>query len=700
MIFVCFIFCAHVFGGTTVNVSPLGDDKTADGSSKKPFATLKAAINFALKLQGNGDISLKLSDGTYRVSDTILLDGKDWKGRKISIEGSEKTILSGSADIDATKLSEVREASLLSKLPAERTAKIYFLNLKQLGISDYGELKQRGFGTPRDIPEIEAFLNGKRLRLARYPNSGLMKIGKVLDAGQVKSKTNRGFDEPSDDTRVRGATFEYTDARHERWIGANDAYACGNFSVGWADDEIKIEKINTNDKTVKLSSPHIYGVMSCLPDPKNPKFRQDLSTRGYFVKNLIEELDEDGEFFIDRKNGIFYVALDSPPSGTLQFSMLSGPIIAIKNADGLKIKNVRFGPSRGMGVFVSRSKNINIDSCEFSNFGTVALSVDSGTFAKNPPPELANKNPAFNFSSSITLSNCKIHDNAFGGAYIRGGDRRSLSPSGNLVFNCEFYRNSSAGLKYTPSLSIYDVGARVSNCTFRDDPFNTMQFGGNDLIIEKNRFERICLNVSDMGVIYTGRNPSHKGNVIRKNFFSECLAKDGKCTIRGVYDIRENIFCRIKSADPDATNAGIAAIYYHGGHDNTAYKNVFIDCAVGVAHSPWEDEWWLKNINCAAWRHNLKDEVDIESDIYQKKYPQLKNFFKNDRPRVNYLTQNLYFRTSGPLNGNFVYKWNAFLNPSKSVPCDKKNWTPEDVLEYFGDNGVVRSILSQRIGAN
>lgn len=461
LIFVCFIFCAHVFGEIAVNVSPLGDDKTADGSSKKPFATLKAAINFALKLPDKGDISLKLSDGTYRVSDTILLDGKDWKGRKISIEGSEKTILSGSADIDATKLSEVREASLLSKLPSERTAKIYFLNLKQLGISDYGELKQRGFGTPRDIPEIEAFLNGKRLRLARYPNSGLMKIGKVLDAGQVKSKTNRGFDEPSDDTRVRGATFEYTDARHERWIGANDAYACGNFSVGWADDEIKIEKINTNDKTVKLSSPHIYGVMSCLPDPKNPKFRQDLSTRGYFVKNLIEELDEDGEFFIDRKNGIFYVALDSPPSGTLQFSMLSGPIIAIKNADGLKIKNVRFGPSRGMGVFVSRSKNVNIDSCEFSNFGTVALSVDSGTFAKNPPPELANKNPAFNFSSSITLSNCKIHDNAFGGAYIRGGDRRSLSPSGNLVFNCEFYRNSSAGLKYTPSLSIYDVGARV-----------------------------------------------------------------------------------------------------------------------------------------------------------------------------------------------------------------------------------------------
>lgn len=90
--FACFVFCTHVFGEIAVNVSPLGDDKTADGSSKKPFATLKAAINFALKLPEKGDISLKLSDGTYRISDTILLDGKDWKGRKISIEGSKKTI--------------------------------------------------------------------------------------------------------------------------------------------------------------------------------------------------------------------------------------------------------------------------------------------------------------------------------------------------------------------------------------------------------------------------------------------------------------------------------------------------------------------------------------------------------------------------------------------------------------------------------
>lgn len=697
--------CAPAFAGTLINLSPGGDDATADGSAQKPFASLKAAMEFAEKSGGSGKIAFKFADGTYEFPETAVFEAGASGNRKVLIEGSGNTVFCGTVRIDASELRELRDKSALAKLPPERRAKVYFLDLKKFGISDCGEPKQKGFGTPRDVPETEAFLNGRALSLARYPNAGLMKIGKVLDPGQVKVLTHRGFDEPSGDKNVRGATFEYSDARHARWVEAPEAFAFGNFSVGWADDCIKIKKIDAARGTVELASPHIYGVMSCLPDPNNPKFKQDLSTRGYRVQNLFEELDADGEFYIDRKAGIFYVALSSEPSGTLEFSTLAEPILAFKNFDGAEVRNVKFGPSRGMGIYINSSKNIKIDSCEFSNFGTVAVSAGSA-FSQNPPAKLRNAKPRFKFNSAISLENCKIHDNALGGAFIKGGDKRALLPSGNLVRNCEFYRNSRAGLKYSPSLSLYDVGARVANCLFRDDPFNTLQFGGNDLVIEKNRFERICQNISDMGVVYTGRNPSDKGNVIRKNFFSECLAKDGDCRIRGVYiddgsggyDIRENIFCRLKSADPDASNAGIAAIYFHGGHDNRAYKNVFIDCAVGVSHSPWEDEWWLKNINSPAWRRKLKAEADIESETYLKKYPELENFFKNARPRVNYLTQNLYFRTSGPLDGNFINKWNAFLNPSKSVPADKSNWTPEDVLEYFGNNGTVRSILSERIG--
>lgn len=149
--------------------------------------------------------------------------------------------------------------------------------------------------------------------------------------------------------------------------------------------------------------------MSCLPDPKNPKFRQDLSTRGYRVQNLFEELDADGEFYIDRKSGIFYVALSSEPSGTLEFSALAEPILAFKNFDGAEVRNVKFGPSRGMGIYINSSRNIKIDSCEFSNFGTVAVSAGSA-FSQNPPAKLRNAKPRFKFNSAISLENCKIHE--------------------------------------------------------------------------------------------------------------------------------------------------------------------------------------------------------------------------------------------------------------------------------------------------
>lgn len=46
--------CAPAFAGTSINLSPDGDDATADGSEQKPFASLKAAMEFAEKSGGSG----------------------------------------------------------------------------------------------------------------------------------------------------------------------------------------------------------------------------------------------------------------------------------------------------------------------------------------------------------------------------------------------------------------------------------------------------------------------------------------------------------------------------------------------------------------------------------------------------------------------------------------------------------------------
>ncbi len=56
------------------------------------------------------------------------------------------------------------------------------VNIKQLGIIDYGDLTARGFGMPQQTSPIELFYNNQRMPLARWPNEGWAKI-KAIPSG-------------------------------------------------------------------------------------------------------------------------------------------------------------------------------------------------------------------------------------------------------------------------------------------------------------------------------------------------------------------------------------------------------------------------------------------------------------------------------------------------------------------------------------
>lgn len=87
--------CAPAFAGTLINLSPEGDDATADGSAQKPFASLKAAMEFAEKSGGGGKIAFKFADGTYEFPETAVFEAGASGNRKVLIEGSGNTVFCG-----------------------------------------------------------------------------------------------------------------------------------------------------------------------------------------------------------------------------------------------------------------------------------------------------------------------------------------------------------------------------------------------------------------------------------------------------------------------------------------------------------------------------------------------------------------------------------------------------------------------------
>ena len=119
----------------------------------------------------------------------------------------ETVVLHGGVRLGPEVLQPFHDPAVLARVPAEARTNVWFINLRALGITDYGQLQQHGFGTPVGPAEMELFVDGQPWHLARYPNVGILKIGRIIDKGSVPRYGDKSR---------RGATFGYEYERASR----------------------------------------------------------------------------------------------------------------------------------------------------------------------------------------------------------------------------------------------------------------------------------------------------------------------------------------------------------------------------------------------------------------------------------------------------------------------------------------------------
>ena len=96
-------------------------------------------------------------------------------------------------------------------------------------------------------------------------------------------------------------------------------------------------------------------------------------------------------------------------------------------------------------------------------------------------------------------------------------------------------------------------------------------------MIERNLFARDCQEADDMGVLYTGRDPSARGTIIRRNFFTDILPPNRDTKMCAIYvddgsggmTIAQNVFCRAGNPGPSEL---FGTVFFHGGHDNVGRR--------------------------------------------------------------------------------------------------------------------------------
>lgn len=616
------------------------------GSITSPFQSLDDATRTINNIIGPIDATVYMRGGNYHFSRSFLLlqSGSD-TSRHITFSGynHEKVTISGSSQLHNNNFHLVTDPVTINRLPVASRGKVYEIDLQQEGITNYGKRVPHGY---KNISPsyLELFYNDSALPVARWPNTGLASIGKVFDPGTNVRRGEKGY---------RGPKFTVADDRINNWKTADNAWIGGYFSYGYSDDYMKVDSIDLNNNTIRLKDPAVYTVFS-NDDASTGELKNAQAVRGFYIYNLLEELDAPGEWYLDEKVNKLYLwpGDNLLKSADIEVSQLEDPIVVLSQTDNITFKGIAFKYCRGMGLLAENTRNTKVLQCVFANLGTAGISTGNQLNKKRIQYQTiaqANNQTAL-YNTNLLVESCLIYNTGTGGIILDGGDRKNLIPANNRVDNCEIYNFSRINKTYCPGVALDGEGNQVTHCYIHDAPDQAILFSGNDHQISYNHFKNVASWGADMGAVYTGLgiDLSSAGNIISYNFFDNIISSSNS-SVCAVYldnaisnvEVSSNIF--YKAGTPGSYHFG--AIHANGGGNNYFKNNYFIDCYQAISNSPWNDKAWLASITGANNVKRYYADVDIRSDPYVKKYPQLTKLADSNKiaARQNYSLNSLAY---------------------------------------------------------
>ncbi len=588
----------------------LGGNDANAGTKAKPFATLERARDAVRSRKTSQSasrekITVWLRGGDYARTNALELTSADsgspnspivWRAYK-----NERVRLLGGRTL--TGFAPVSDETMLARLDEQARGHVVQLNLRALGITDFGEMKSRGFGRPTVPAHCELFFDHRPMTLARWPNEGeFAKIAGYQAAADRKDEHGGKLGE------LPGG-FLYTGDRPRRWQDTSDLWVHGYWAYDWANSYEKVTSLDVEQRLVKTAPPHgHYG------------FRKD--QRIYFL-NVLEELDQPGEWFLDRKSGVLYFWPPADVEGinretakmslmrsrsnvsTLQrfneilLSLLDQPLLKLTDVSHVTIRGFSFEATRGNAIEIHGGASNRIAGCLIRNVGDSGVVIAGGT--------------------GHGVVSCDVFDTGDGGVSLSGGDRQTLTPGGHFVENCHFQRQGRWSKCYVPAVAMTGVGLRASHNVIHDHPHCAILYWGNDQVMEFNEIHHIALETGDVGAIYTGRDYTFRGNKIRHNFIHH-TGGVGMGSM-GVYmddcvsgtEVFGNVFYKVHWA-----------MFIGGGRDHRVENNLFVDCDPAVR----ADGRGLDK--SPVWRNMVNDYMrgglkGVPLALYRERYPEMKS---------------------------------------------------------------------------
>lgn len=572
-----------------IYVATDGNDITGDGTYEKPFATMTRAKNEVKKIKAlNKPIDVIFREGTYRINKVTSFTSED-SGSAIApityrAAKDEKVYFSGSKVLDVAEFKPVTDPSVKARMYEHVHDKVLQMDLSSQGLSrkdiDFAAINKEipaatgMLGNHASVLEtVKLFLNDRVQNISRWPNTGFALIENCVRGATSKS------------TPFDGGRIYFSNPEPLRWTEAKDAYVEGLMYYEWSEESIPIKSINVNEMSIDLYRYGYYGL------------RND---HEYCVKNLIEEIDIPGEWYIDFDKMIlyYYPQREFEDGDIFEISTLKQAFISINGTNYVNFKDITFKNSLGLieskinpvgtdhfgkysatnefedfggGIEIgNKASNIIIDGCVFKDIG--------GTGVRIIP--IKDKNTGW-ANMNLTIQNCDFYRCSYKAIMYATGNSNLLEHGNLNIKNNFFYGNGV--------LSMYggmNCGFTIENNLIVKCFDHAIRCDGTEYNVNNNEINYGAYGMSDMGAIYAGRNVTEHGSSISRNLIMNYgPSPEGIRSFRtsGVYldDCVGGITLTQNMSTARSKNYGSTAIDYGGGPDVKYYGNISADAQIG-----------------------------------------------------------------------------------------------------------------------
>jgi|GEM_PF-1593672 len=531
-------------------ISPSGSD-SANGSLATPFATFEKArdtIRLLTTAQRAGGVTVYLRGGIHRRMTTFALSSQDSGTVAAPIVYAaypgETPILTSTRVTTAAQWSALAASEQSRVAPGVDVSRIWELNVT-------GNARAAAFPSlfnewtiynalrsTQNGGLFEVFYNGERQRLSRYPNVNLADDTLTPNLAMDGVAAGADFIGPGETatgylngagtytyadgvtTAVVGGAFHYstTDAaRVERWTTAltrGGVWLSGYWRVPWQVNGARVGLIDPVKKVIGFVPNPSTSTTDLISNGIGNKYVRPVGSRSepWWALNLLEELDQPGEWCVDFSRQRLYFLMDragSPADGEVELADVGTPFFQLTSVSDVRIQGLTFRRHLGVNVQILDGARDYVLGCVFSQAGNMAVDINGGT------------------GHGVVSSN--FEKLASGGLMLRGGATSpSLVSADHFAVNNRFRSFGEVVRVYQAAIDVGyggplgswglpTVGMRVAQNDLRTSPHAGILWNGYQHAIEYNEASDFTRISEDLGAIYRFGPNIDSGSVIRYN---------------------------------------------------------------------------------------------------------------------------------------------------------------------------------------